>query len=102
VQLRAVVRARLGDLAAAGDAERLCQVPTPYHLYNAACALALLAQTTRDPHLGPRALQCLDRALDAGFPAARALSDPDLNGLQHLSDYRRVVDRPRPSGQPAP
>jgi eukaryotic-like serine/threonine-protein kinase len=102
VQLRAVVRARLGDLAAASDAERLCQVPTPYHLYNAACALALLAETTHDSRLAPRALQCLDRALDAGFPASRATSDPDLHVLHDLSDYRRVIDRPRFPGRPAP
>ena len=101
VQLRAVVRARLGDSAALSDAERLCQVPTSYHLYNAACALALLAEATHDPRLAQRALQCLDRACDAGFPPGRAAADADLKGLHNLKDYPRVIDRPATPSLPA-
>ena len=100
VQLRAVVRARLGDLAAVADAERLAQVPTSHHLYNAACALALLVETAGQPRLASQALEYLARALDAGFPAPRAAADLDLKSLHTLAGYRSVIDRTRSSGQP--
>ena len=43
----------------------------------------------------PRALDLLDRALDAGFPAAHAAADPDLDALRPLSAFRDVLQKPR-------
>jgi hypothetical protein len=95
LQLRTLLRARLGDLSAVDDAERLIQVPTPHRLYNASCALALLVETAGETRLATRALDLLSRALDAGFPASLATSDPDLNALRALPKYREVVEKPR-------
>jgi len=91
LQLRALLRARLGDAAALADADRLAEVPTPARLYNAACAVAILAETTADPRLVPRSLALLRRALDAGLPAARALADPDLRPLRDRPEFRALA-----------
>ena len=45
VQLRALVRARLGERAALDDVDRLVESATPHRLYNAACAVAILSET---------------------------------------------------------
>jgi eukaryotic-like serine/threonine-protein kinase len=95
LQLRAVLRARLGDLAAYDDAERLSLVQTPHRLYNAACALALLVKTAGQDRLASRAIELLDRALDLNFPAAHAATDPDLDALHPLSAFRDVLQKPR-------
>ena len=76
LQLRALLRARLGDLSAVDDAERLIQVPTPHRLYNASCALALLVATAGETRLSTAPLDLLSRALDAGFPASHAGPTP--------------------------
>lgn len=93
LQLRALLRARLGDLQGVDDAERLLQVPTPHRLYNAACVYALLADSANEPRLQGRALGALDRALKAGFPASHAAADPDLNGLHALSHFRQLFEK---------
>jgi eukaryotic-like serine/threonine-protein kinase len=90
LQLRALIRAHLGDPAAAEDADRLAQTPTAYRLYNAACALSVLSRTTSDPRLAPRALGLLRRALDAGFPASRVAVDPDLVPLRALPGWKSL------------
>jgi len=95
LMLRAVLRGRLGNPAAVDDAERLLLLPTRHRLYNAACALAQLIATTGDDRLAPRALDALDRALDAGFPAAHAASDHDLAPLRGHAGFRTVLDKPR-------
>ncbi len=96
LQVRALLRARLGDLSASDDAERLIHVPTPHRLYNAACALALLVETAGETRLAPRALSLLNRALDAGFPASEAAADPDLKPLHALPGFRTALERSRP------
>jgi hypothetical protein len=95
VQLRAVCLARLGDLAAIDDAERLGRVQTPHRLYNAACALALLVRTAGEARLAPRALALLDRALDAGISPAQAAADPDFEALRDRPEFRRLLEKPR-------
>jgi tetratricopeptide (TPR) repeat protein len=95
LQLRALLRARLGDLAAIDDVERLCRTPTPYRLYNASCALALLVETAHEPRFASRAVSLLDRALDVGFPAALAAADPDLRTLRSREDFRDTLKRQR-------
>ena len=97
LQARAVLRGRLGDLAAIGDAERLCQVATPHRLYNAACALSLLVEKAGEARLANRAVDLLDRALDAGFPAHIAAADPDLAPLRGSPSYRAAIDKKRAS-----
>jgi serine/threonine protein kinase/Tfp pilus assembly protein PilF len=81
IQLRALVRARRGDLDAERDADALERVPTPHRLYNAACALAILARSTGEARHLDRARLLRDRALAVGFPAATAAADPDLAAL---------------------
>jgi serine/threonine protein kinase/Tfp pilus assembly protein PilF len=95
LQLRALLRARLGDLAAVDDVERLCRTPTPYRLYNASCALALLVETAHEPRFASRAVSLLDGALEVGFPAAHAAADPDLRTLHAREDFRDTLKKPR-------
>jgi len=92
-QLRAIVRARLGERAALDDVERLLESPTPHHLYNAACALAIYSDKAHYPRLIPHALELLDRALASGFPAAEAAADPDLKPLHQSPEFKRLVTR---------
>jgi len=94
LQLRALLRARLGDPAAEADVNRLLQVPTPRHLYNAACALALLSRSAAEPRLVPLALDLLRRALDSGMPPACVADDPDLDALRESPNYSRLLRRP--------
>ena len=97
VQLRALTRARRGDLSALDDVDRLCQVPTSHNLYNAACSLALLAEANRDEHLRSRAMNLLKRAIGAGFPTAEALRDPDFASLHGLAEFRALVHVSEPT-----
>jgi serine/threonine protein kinase/Tfp pilus assembly protein PilF len=90
-QLRALIRARLGRLDAINDVEHLIQAPTANRLYNASCAMAILAATRPDSRHEFRAVELLSRALQAGFPAATAQHDPDLASIRHNPDYRRLV-----------
>ena len=100
LQLRALLRARLGDPAAEADVNRLLQVPTPRHLYNAACALALLSRSAAEPRLVPLALDLLRRALDSGMPPACVADDPDLNALRESPDYSRLLRQPAGGSPP--
>lgn len=93
--LRTLLRARAGDLAALDDAERLRLTPTPHRLYNAACALAVLAATTGDAKLVPRAFSGLKQALDAGFPAAEVESDPDWAPYKNRAEFQDLLRKAR-------
>jgi serine/threonine protein kinase/Tfp pilus assembly protein PilF len=93
-QLRALVRGRLGDPAASADVDLLIQVPTPHRLYNAACALALLAKAHPDPRTSARAVDLLHSALDAGLPPDGLADDPDLTSLRDGDDFRALLARP--------
>jgi tetratricopeptide (TPR) repeat protein len=95
-QLRAIVRARLGEPAALDDVERLLESPTPHHLYNAACAVVVYSEHGHEKHLVPRALDLLARALQAGFPSAEAASDPDLYPLHQSAEFQRLIARQQP------
>ncbi len=101
LQLRALIRAHLGDPAAAADADLLAQTPSPYNLYNAACALAVLSRTTRDARLLPRALSLLRRAVEAGFPTEGIASDPDLVPLRVFPEFQSLITPAEP-GRHAP
>jgi serine/threonine protein kinase/tetratricopeptide (TPR) repeat protein len=103
LQLRALIRARLGDGGTESDVDRLVQVPTAHRLYNAACALALLSKTTGQPRLAERALEILKRAVDAGFPRAHLESDPDLDAIRNRPEFRSLLKQSesRPPGIPA-
>jgi serine/threonine protein kinase/tetratricopeptide (TPR) repeat protein len=97
LQLRALVRARMGDRAALDDVDRLKETPTAHRLYNAACAAALYAAhaDARDPGQLSHAVELLGRALQLGFPAKEAASDPDLQPLHGLPEFRRLLSRSR-------
>ncbi len=93
LQLRAVLRARLGDPAAIDDAAALESIPTPHRLYNAACALAILAQTTGEPRHDDDAIRLLRRAVATGFPPATAAADADFERLRDRDEFRAIVGR---------
>jgi hypothetical protein len=92
IQLRALIRARLGDRAALDDVDRLVEIPTSGRLYNAACAVALYAEQARDPRRLTQALELLTRAITAGFPPAEAATDPDLKALHALAGYTTLIN----------
>jgi serine/threonine protein kinase/Tfp pilus assembly protein PilF len=91
VQLRALVRARLGERGALDDVDRLLESPTPNRLYNAACAVAIYSETASEPRLRSHALELLGRAIRCGFPAGEAIKDPDLKPLHASPQFARVV-----------
>jgi tetratricopeptide (TPR) repeat protein len=93
LQLRALERARLGDRATLDDVDLLVKAPTSHRLYNAACALAVYAETAHDPAPLDRAVQLLSLALRAGFPAREAARDPDLKPLQGRPDFATLMGR---------
>jgi eukaryotic-like serine/threonine-protein kinase len=90
IQLRALVRARLGDPAALDDVDRLLKIPTAQRYYNAACAVAVYAEKAGEPRQLEHAMELLTRAVDLGFPAAEAVDDPDLACLRDRPAYRRL------------
>lgn len=80
---------RAGDFAtsARAGAEAFAERPDPAVAYNAACAHARLGDAES-------ALAWLGRAADAGYDDAEQLaSDPDLESLRPLPDFRRVLGR---------
>jgi eukaryotic-like serine/threonine-protein kinase len=91
VQLRALVRARLGDPAALDDVQRLVESPTAHRLYNAACAVAVFSENNPDRRLLTHALELLARALKAGFPTAGVAADPDLKSLRGLPQFAKLL-----------
>jgi serine/threonine protein kinase/tetratricopeptide (TPR) repeat protein len=99
LQLRALVRGRLGEPATLDDVDRLIQNPTAQRLYNAACATALYAQKANQPRQLNHAINLLDRAVKSGFPPAQAASDPDLEALRGSPEFQKILEydpRPRP------
>ncbi|MFI5459583.1 MAG: protein kinase [Isosphaerales bacterium] len=95
LEVRALVRARLGERAALDDVNRLVECATPHRLYNAACAVTILSETARDPKLLSHAIDLLTRALRAGFPAALAVNDPDLKPLHDSPQFKQLF-APKP------
>jgi len=91
LQLRALVRARLGKREALDDADRLIESPTRDRLYNAACAVAIYAREARDPRPLRHGLEILARALDSGFSPQEAAADPDLAAMRPLPEYARLI-----------
>ncbi|MEW4569852.1 protein kinase [Tautonia sp. JC769] len=91
VQLRALVRARLGMRSAVADVDTLRRFPTAHRLYNAASALAILCEATEDGSLKDDALALLRRAIDAGFDPGFAATDPDLTCLRPLPAFQKLV-----------
>jgi eukaryotic-like serine/threonine-protein kinase len=89
LELRSLIRARLGRVDAADDVDRLIRAPNPGRLYNGACALAVLS--ANHPSFEPRALELLRRAIDAGFPAEKAQVDTDFKALRTRADFRKLV-----------
>jgi serine/threonine protein kinase/tetratricopeptide (TPR) repeat protein len=96
IQLRALVRARLGDPATLDDVDRLLKIPTARRYYNAACAVAVYAVQTREPRQFPHAMELLTRAVDLGFPAEEAVGDPDLAPLRERPEFHRLPMHRKP------
>ena len=72
--------------------DRLIRAPTPHRLYNALCALALLAGSRDDPALVARALDLLRRALETGFSKSGLRDDPDLKSLGATPEFRKWIE----------
>ncbi len=96
LQIRAILKARMGNLSAVEDVDALIQSPTPHRLYNGACALALLAHTNPEAGVAPRAVGLLDRALRQGFSSQQAKGDRDLQSLHDRKDYVDAIERGHP------
>ena len=99
LELRGWLRGRLGDTRALADVDRLLQAPTPNRLYNAACIVALLAQSVADPALVPRSVDLLRRALESGFPKSGLRDDPDLKSLAATPEFRKWAGIGAPAGR---
>ncbi len=92
LELRALIRARRGDPSAEADVDRLITQPTPTHLYNAGCALALLSQNSNDQRLRSRAAALVRRACESGFPRDYARNDPDLATIKEDPSLKKLLD----------
>jgi tetratricopeptide (TPR) repeat protein len=92
IQLRALVRARLGERGALDDVDRLLESATPLRLYNAACAVAIFSEKAHEPRLRSHAIELLERAIRCGFPASEAATDPDLKPLHADRQFARLVE----------
>jgi serine/threonine protein kinase/Tfp pilus assembly protein PilF len=92
LQLRALVRARLGKREALDDVDRLIESPTRHRLYNAACAVAIYAKEARDVRPLGHGLELLARALASGFSPQEAAADPDLEAMRPIPEYARLLD----------
>jgi tetratricopeptide (TPR) repeat protein len=92
VQLRALVRAGLGERGALDDVDRLLASPTPIRLYNAACAVTIYSEKASDPRLLSHALELLERAWRGGLDPSDAANDSDLKPLHSLPQYARLLD----------
>jgi tetratricopeptide (TPR) repeat protein len=100
VQIRALVRARLGDPSALDDVDRLLKLPTSRRYYNAACAVAVYAEKAHEPRQLAHAMELLIRAVDLGFPAAESAEDPDLAPLRDRPEFRQLQSRRKPAREP--
>jgi len=97
IQLRALVRARLGQREALDDVDRLVESPTRDRLYNAACAIGIYARKSGDHRPLGHALELLARSLESGFSVDEAAADPDLESLRSLPAYARLLAHRRKS-----
>ena len=93
-ELRALLRARKGDPRALEDVESLLKQPSPTQLYNASCALSILASRTKDSALLSRAGGLLKQALQRGFSRAHAVNDPDLTPLRDQPEFAELLRGP--------
>jgi eukaryotic-like serine/threonine-protein kinase len=91
LQLRALIRARGNDPRAESDVDRFLRVTTPQRLYNAACTLSLLSRANSDARLTTRALDYLERALDAGLPPEQTVQDRDLDSLRKSPRFEHLI-----------
>lgn len=91
LSLRSLLLARLGDVSALADVDRLLAAPTPHRLYNAACAVSVLSRTTHDPSLIPRGLELLRRSFSSGYRSPDLATDPDLEALRRSPDYGKIL-----------
>ena len=73
-----------------------CKAPPPYHLYNAACAVAVYSEKAKEPRFVAHALELLARAVDAGISPSEAAADPDLCSLRQSPKFERVLARKHP------
>jgi eukaryotic-like serine/threonine-protein kinase len=91
LQFRGLLRARLGQLSAIDDVDRLLLTPTAHRYYNAACALSVLSKTTGDVRYLPRAIELLQNAVEAGFDRSQIIKDPDLEPLRNFREFNAIA-----------
>lgn len=92
---RGVIHARLGDreLALRDIEETLQRDASPPRLYQVACIYALNSQ--QHPEDRVQAFQYLSSALRRGYGFNLLETDPDLNPIRALPEFRRLVDAAR-------
>ena len=93
IQLRALVRARLGEPSALDDVDRLLKIPTARRYYNAACAVALYADKSREPRQLTHSLELLTRVRPR-IPGRGGRQRPRPGApLRPLSSFQRLLGR---------
>jgi tetratricopeptide (TPR) repeat protein len=95
---RAVLQARCGNLAAAGQEINACLAQAPASgpvLYAAACVASWVAQKSAEPALARQAraqsLSLLEKAFARGYGRDRAAKDPDLEGVRAEPAFARLL-----------
>jgi hypothetical protein len=91
---RAIVRARLGQWAAATEDVNWCLDKEPsagVTLYAAACVAALAADKLGDPAMAQQALTLLQQAFAQNYGRDKAATDPDLAGLRKDARFQRLL-----------
>jgi hypothetical protein len=94
---RALVLAHRGEAAVARQDIEWCVAtdPSGVTLYAAACVYAISAQKAVDEAeggwAGDRAIAFLREAFSRGYGSDQAGSDPDLEGIRRLPEFRRLL-----------
>ncbi len=91
---RAVLRARTGDWARAGEDINRClerDSTDGSTLYVAACVASLASRTLSSVKAADQAIELLEKAVARGVDPAKAATDPDLAALQAHPRFRRLL-----------
>ncbi len=94
-RFRAVLRARVGDLAGATQDINGCLEREPQSgaaLYAAACVAARAWEQTLDPAAARQAVQFLKLAFTHHYGRDRAAADPDLHALREHPEFKKLLE----------
>jgi len=91
---RALLRARSGDWARAGEDINRClerDSTDGSTLYVAACVASLASRSLSSVKAADQAIELLEKAVAGGVDPAKAATDPDLAALQAHPRFRRLL-----------